>query len=252
MMPHHWPQVGAGGHRDGAGQHDASVVQKGGDWREIVLFGSGTAAADGYDRAPQTCRLLERIVPQAVDLARKGAGEIIFSVLAPHTHIAPHCASTNLRLTAHLGLQIPTKDDDDDHACYLQVADQTLQWKEGQIIVFDDSFQHEVHNNTHDIRAVLLLRFWHPNLPATDDRQAALQYVLDDKEADRQRRCNPPLPPLLPGQTSSSSSVVVRRNSQGMSQQPCPTCGRKGFETIRLVRPQDHGLFVCLCGREVK
>eukprot|EP00797_Seminavis_robusta_P010370 Sro1769_g296430.2 (445) ;mRNA; f:6060-7394 len=227
-MPRHWPQVGAGDHRDGAGQHDASVLV--GDWREVVLFGSGAQP----HLAPRTCAILQRIAPDAVDLARQGAGEIIFSVLAPQTYIKPHCASTNLRLTAHLGLQIPN--DNSTCQCYLQVAQNKLVWQPGKIIVFDDSYQHQVHNHTNEIRAVLLLRFWHPQLKA-QDRQAALQQLLDAKEADRQRRCNPPLPP------------GGKRNPQGMGIKSCPTCGRKGFETIRLVSSRP-GLFQCLCGRE--
>eukprot|EP00957_Ditylum_brightwellii_P197881 15074708-Ditylum_brightwellii.AAC.1 len=41
-----------------------------------------------------------------------GGGEVVFSLLAPHTKIAPRCASTNMRLTAYLGLYVPTKEDD--------------------------------------------------------------------------------------------------------------------------------------------
>ena len=230
-MPRHWPRVGAGEHRDGAGQHDASVVQAGGDWREIVLFGSGARP----DLAPNTCRILERCAPEAVDLAQEGAGEIIFSVLAPQTHIAPHCASTNLRLTAHLGLQVPEN-------CFIQVAEEKLHWQEGQILVFDDSYQHEVHNQCNEIRAVLLMRFWHPNL-SVGDRGMALQHVLAEKEMDRMRRCNPPLPTTL-------RYSIVNRHPQGMSKKMCQTCGRSGFETIRLIDPEDC-IFGCICGQQI-
>ena len=230
-IPRHWPRVGAGDHRDGAGQHDASVVLPGGDWREIVLFGSGARP----DLAPKTCQILQKHAPEAVDLSREGAGEIIFSVLAPQTHIAPHCASTNLRLTAHLGLQVP-----DD--CFIQVKDEKLSWQEGKMLLFDDSYQHEVHNSSSLIRAVLLMRFWHPNLPVSQ-RSTALQHVLDEKEADKMRRCNPP----LPRQYRKDGSVI--RHPQGMAERACPTCGRSGFETIRLLDPED-GIFSCLCGQE--
>lgn len=234
IMPHHWPSVGAGDHREGAGAHDATVVQEGGDWREIVLFGSGARP----DLAPRTCRILEQFAPDAVDLAREGAGEIIFSVLAPNTHITPHCASTNVRLTAHLGLQVPVSLTNDGDHCYIQVAEEKLYWEEGKIIVFDDSFQHEVHNNSNEVRAVLLMRFWHFNLPVRD-RQKALQHVLDAKETDRLRRCNPPMPPN------------GARNPRGMNQSVCSTCGRSGFETIRLVRPEDQ-FFSCVCGQAIE
>jgi len=234
--PQHWPRVGAGYHRDGAGRHDASVVQSGGDWREIVLFGSGARP----DLAPKTCRILQQYAPEAVNLAQEGAGEIIFSVLAPHTHIAPHCASTNLRLTAHLGLRVPEN-------CYLQVKEEKLHWEEGRIIVFDDSFQHEVHNHSDQLRAVLLLRFWHPNLRECN-RAEALQHVFQAKDRDRLRRCNPPLPPPLHRRNGTYSQGAIR-HAQGMNQRSCATCGRGGFESIRLLDP-DACLFTCICGQE--
>ena len=229
QMPQHWPCVGGGDHRDGAGAHDDSVL-RGGDWREIVLFGSGARP----HLAPKTCAIIQKLAPEAVHLAQQGAGEIIFSVLAPHTYIAPHCASSNVRLTAHLGLQVPL----DKENCYIQVADEKLHWEEGKIIVFDDSYQHEVHNKTDKIRAVLLLRFWHCNIPL-EDRQKALQYIFDAKDYDQLKRCNPPLPPN------------GSRNARGMEQSLCPTCGRTGFQSIRLVYLEDQ-LFACVCGQEVR
>ncbi len=37
-------------------------------------------------------------------------------------------------------------------------------WEEGKVIVFDDSFEHEVWNDSKQERIVLLLNFWHPDL----------------------------------------------------------------------------------------
>ena len=42
--PNHWPKVGSGIHRS-TGTHDACVINDGGDWREVVLFGSGSGSA---------------------------------------------------------------------------------------------------------------------------------------------------------------------------------------------------------------
>jgi hypothetical protein len=47
-----WHKVGSGDHRDGAGQHDGTVIEQGGDWREVVLFAqSGALVPDGPARA---------------------------------------------------------------------------------------------------------------------------------------------------------------------------------------------------------
>ena len=198
----HWerlPRVGDGHHRQGAGAHDGSVVNETGDWREVVLFGSGHDATTG---AAQTRQLLQTHCPDAVSLANEGGGEVILSILAPHTRIAPHCASTNLRWTAHLGLQIPdnnkSNDDDDDDSksgrVQIRVADTWHTWQEGRVLVFDDSYEHEVVNDTDEIRVVLLLRFWNPHLTAAQ-RQSALPQALAWKAQEQERRYHPPTPP---------------------------------------------------------
>ena len=64
---------------------------------------------------------------------------MLFSCLKPGTHLRPHCGSTNTRLTAHLGVVIPP-------GCSIRAADETREWTEGECIVFDDSFEHEVHH----------------------------------------------------------------------------------------------------------
>ncbi|KAL7558356.1 hypothetical protein ACA910_004021 [Epithemia clementina (nom. ined.)] len=264
LFPHHWPVVGDGSHRHGAGSHDGSVVQStatttaaanhdpGGDWREWVLFGSGAASAVEHPNttvAPHTRAWIQRHIPEAVDLAQQGGGEVIFSVLAPQTRIAPHCASTNLRWTAHLGLVVwndnthnnnvtntgveSEGEDDGDHAKRdpqpveaqhdlanaassslplplpmqrIRVADQWYTWQEGQVLVFDDSYEHEVWNTSAtQFRAVLLLRFWHPQLlvvnnkvPQKRRRDEAMQQALAWKQHDEYRRYHPPHPTTSP------------------------------------------------------
>ena len=230
--PRHWPAVGSGTHRGDAGAHDGSVVTPGGDWREVVLFGSG----ENPRLAPLTCALLEQVCPDAVSLARQGGGEIIFSVLAPGTHIRPHCGSTNLRLTAHLGLVIP-KDDDSSKRCSIRVADQWLQWEEGKILVFDDSFEHEVVNEMSTLRGLLLLRFWHPSLPK-DERSIALQRALDAKAHDELQRYVPPSP---------SNDLPMRVRAFERSR--CASCSRHGYSSVRL---DTRSLsFLCQCGQPI-
>lgn len=180
-------RVGDGHHRQGAGSHDGTVVSEGGDWREVVLFGTGAAPSNV---APKTRALLQAHCPDAVSLADQGGGEVIFSILAPNTSIAPHCASTNLRWTAHLGLVVPTRG-----RAQIRVADEWHTWQEGKMLVFDDSFEHEVVNESLDeIRVVLLMRFWNPNL-SSGARRTALQEALDWKAKEQERRFYPPAPP---------------------------------------------------------
>ena len=177
-----WPTVG--GHHRGVGRSDGDVVV--GDWRETVLLGEG--AIRGV--APRTVEFLEREVPACVALCRDGGGEVIFSWLQPGALIKPHCAPTNLRLTAHLGLKVPSA-----AGCRIRVGEEWRSWEEGKVLLFDDSFEHEVANETDEARVVLLIRFFHPALmeATAQARRDALQQAVTDKlSAERGRYECPP------------------------------------------------------------
>ena len=110
---YNWHDVGSG--QRGSGHDDHRVVS-GRSWKEYVLFGSGSKESDCD--APMTKRLIKKLVPDAVSLAQMGGGEVIFSRLAGGTRINAHCGTTNIRLTAHLGLVVPESD------CRICVADE--------------------------------------------------------------------------------------------------------------------------------
>ena len=238
QQPKHWPLVGSGDHRGGGGASDHRVVGDGGDWREHVLFGSGASRNDAI--APITKALIRKHAKDAVDLAESGAGEIIFSVLAPGTHIAPHCASTNIRLTAHLGLVVPEEGDQlDDKGipkCGIRVANEWHRWKVGQMLVFDDSFEHEVRNDTNQVRAVLLLRFYNPAI-SPEKREPIVSECRRMKSMETTKRYNPPLP---------NRYEEFERIGLGLSQ--CPRCFSSGYQSIVVSELSRAGATVA-CGK---
>jgi beta-hydroxylase len=61
-------------------------------------------------------------------------------------------------LRAHLGLIIPAERE----KCRMRVADRTCVWKEGEVFVFDDTYEHEVWNDTSEERVILLFDFDRP------------------------------------------------------------------------------------------
>jgi beta-hydroxylase len=65
---------------------------------------------------------------------------------------------TKAILTAHLGLIVPARRQD----CRMQVDEQVLHWDVGKIFVFDDTFYHEVWNDTDEQRVILLVQFRRP------------------------------------------------------------------------------------------
>jgi aspartate beta-hydroxylase len=50
----------------------------------------------------------------------------------------------------------------------LRVADKIRTWKEGEILIFDDSFEHEVWHNGTSVRLILIVDVWHPDLTKND------------------------------------------------------------------------------------
>jgi ornithine lipid ester-linked acyl 2-hydroxylase len=118
-------------------------------WKTFGLYAFGQRQPEECARCPQT----ERLVQQIPGLMMAG-----FSRLAPGAHIVPHCgyegyAGHVLRL--HLGLEIP-----DD--CAMRVGAETKSWKEGECLVFDDSFEHEAWNRSDRTRTILLCDFLNP------------------------------------------------------------------------------------------
>ena len=184
QSPHLWSGVGSGTRESGHDDHRVVVSSsgQGGDWKEYVLFGTGAREND----VPFTKALLRNHVPDAVSLAEEGGGEVIFSRLAPHTHIQSHCGPTNLRWTAHLGLVIPA------YGARIRVGTRWHTWQPGRVFMFDDSYEHEVRNDSNQERVVLLLRIWHPDLAAISQREHCLHEARARKEAAIEKRYHPP------------------------------------------------------------
>ncbi|RMB28632.1 beta-hydroxylase [Sphingomonas sp. PP-F2F-G114-C0414] len=101
---------------------------------------------------------LARCPHTAVAVARiPGLHSASFSTLAPGAHIPERRGATKGLITCHLGLIIPRDGD-----VRMRVHDRTVRWAEGETLVFDDTYRHEVWNDTNGTRVVLLIRFERP------------------------------------------------------------------------------------------
>jgi len=137
-----------------------------GQWDELVLELEGKASTAGCAAMPETCALLHNVLSReglAEAMAGVTKGAVKVSRLSPGTTIKPHCAAENDRVRVHLALSVPDGDD-----IGIRVADETRGWEEGQLLVFDDSFEHEVwHRGTEAgsaDRLVLIIDLRHPDL----------------------------------------------------------------------------------------
>jgi aspartate beta-hydroxylase len=243
-----WHAVGGGDHRAGGGTHDASVLV--GDWREVVLFGTG--ATPGV--APNTVAILrQHLGPDLLSLCSGGGGEIIFSKLAAGSQILPHCAPTNHRLTCHLGIAVPPPSR--DKACAINVGGEWREWSRGKCLVFDDSFEHAVRNDTREDRVILLIRFWHPELSGAAAREEALSGAMEEKERALQERWVPPLDLTRAENAALAPHLPVKEAEDDVGWVQGTRCGGGGgggglcrfglrFENERLV------LRCSACGRD--
>ena len=93
--------------------------------------------------------------------------------MASGTHVFPHSGPSNLRLRAHLGLDVPEGNTDISIAAAsssrIRVLNEYRDWKDGEMLIFDDSFDHEVwHFGPQNLtRLILIIDMWHPYLTET-------------------------------------------------------------------------------------
>ena len=111
-------------------------------------------------------------------------GFCFFSTLHGKSSIKPHSGPMNLRLRMHMPLVVPKKADTSSDkntndtipsrpTTGMRVADQTREWHEGSAIVLDDSYVHEVWNDSEESRVLLLLDLWHPDVKMEEREKIA-------------------------------------------------------------------------------
>ena len=84
-----------------------------------------------------------------------------FSILYPGKYIPPHRGPYAGVLRCHLPLKVPK----DATNCWIMIDKVKYSWNLGEVLIFDDTYDHEVFNNTTETRIVLFIDFLRP-LPA--------------------------------------------------------------------------------------
>jgi beta-hydroxylase len=128
---------------------DQYRLAQGTNWKTFIIYGFGQLLETNAKLAPETARLLKGI---------PNLQTAMFSILAPGYHIPAHKGVTKGILRSHIGLIIPK----DFEKCRIRVDDTVTAWKPGEIFVFDDTYEHEVWNDTDEERVILLFDFDRP------------------------------------------------------------------------------------------
>lgn len=154
------PYIAAAADRSGGTAPNAHLA---GDasWSAYHLLKGGEPVESHAERFPATLAALE-CAPMPRMAGR--APMALFSLLKPGAHIRPHHGLFNFRLICHLPLIVPPE-------CVLRVGNQQRSWREGELLIFDDSMQHEAWNRSDRQRIVLIFEIWRPEI-GEGDREA--------------------------------------------------------------------------------
>jgi aspartyl/asparaginyl beta-hydroxylase (cupin superfamily) len=122
------------------------------NWKTYFLYGYGFKAPLGIQTCPKTAALMEQV---------PGMTTAMFSILSPRKHILDHRGPYKGVLRYHLGLIVPEQAEQ----CRIRVGEDIRHWVQGKSLIFDDTFNHEVWNDTDETRVVLFVDVLRPLPP---------------------------------------------------------------------------------------
>jgi aspartyl/asparaginyl beta-hydroxylase (cupin superfamily) len=117
-------------------------------WKVMYLYAMGEKPAENAALCPKTCALLDGI---------PGLFQAFFSILDAGKSIPAHEGPYRGYLRYHLGLVVP-----DEAPPSIRIKDQNYTWREGESILFDDSWNHEVTNHCPRDRVILIVDIRRP------------------------------------------------------------------------------------------
>jgi aspartyl/asparaginyl beta-hydroxylase (cupin superfamily) len=132
----------------------SSGLTDGRNWTVFPFYdGNGNLQVDNARKCPRIAEFLG---------SRAGIGSIgcmaFFSIMNPKTHVPPHTSTSNTRMRYHLGIEVPERD------IHFRIHDQLITWKQDRCIKIDDSYEHEVFQQSDRRRVVFVLDVPHPEL----------------------------------------------------------------------------------------
>jgi aspartate beta-hydroxylase len=133
----------------------AISANDGRDWRLFVLKAYGITHARNMARCPALAELVQAM-PDVLSAS--------ISFMAPRKHIPRHRGPFRGVLRYYLMLSMPRLADGSPGAV-LNVADDEYRLGDGDWLLWDDTYPHEVRNNTDAVRVALLLDVWRRGMP---------------------------------------------------------------------------------------
>lgn len=136
-------------------------------WSAYHLMKGGEPVEGHTEHFPETLAALD-LAPMPRVEGR--APMALFSLLKADAHIRPHHGLFNFRLICHLPVIAPPD-------CTLRVGNRQREWRRGELLIFDDSMEHEAWNRSDRQRIILLFEIWRPEIGEAD--REALTLLLE-------------------------------------------------------------------------
>ncbi len=111
-------------------------------WSKFYLKWYGTTHHSAQRLCPETLRVLKK--------ARSVNGAM-FSVLPVGSKLTRHADPAACSLRYHLGLATPNAD-----PCYINIDGEDYSWRDGEALLFDETYLHYAHNDTEQDRVILM------------------------------------------------------------------------------------------------
>lgn len=94
-----------------------------------------------------------RLCPRTTEILKKvpAVHGAMFAFLPRGGQLTRHADSIAVSLRYHLGLATPNSD-----ACFINVDGRAQSWRDGQVIMFDETYLHFVRNDTESDRLILM------------------------------------------------------------------------------------------------
>jgi aspartate beta-hydroxylase len=125
------------------------------DWRMFILKAYGVDVPRNRAR----CATLSALLDECDDVV-----SCALSFLAPGKHIPRHRGPFRGVLRFHLGLAMP-RAADSSLGTLLDVDGEEHRLDDGDCLLWDDTYPHEVWNRTDEVRIALLLDVWRSDMP---------------------------------------------------------------------------------------
>ena len=127
----------------------------GGDWKELRIKTPGYGFTKVTEFFPETMQAISECGQEFISVK--------FSAIKPGTHIRTHSGPSNERLRIHLTLL-------HSGGAQIRVGTDWRTWEEGKALIIDSSWEHEVMHKGDELRVVLIMDIWHPEVPLSQRR----------------------------------------------------------------------------------